>query len=84
MTTLQFASVTDIRKKASSVFKTADSGDDVFLLNHNQPKYVLINYQRYVELMEELEDQADEKVIDQARKTKNPREAWQKFKKRLS
>ncbi len=84
MTLQKFASVTDIRKDATSVFKTADTGEDVFLLNHNQPKYVLLNFQRYTELIEELEDRADVKVIDEARKAKNPKMAWDKFKKRLS
>jgi hypothetical protein len=45
---------------------------------------VLLNFQRYNELMEELEDQADVKVVNEARKARNPKIPWEKFKKRLS
>ena len=79
----QFASVSDVRKNATRVFRYADEGEDVFLLNHNQPKYVLMSFQRYRDVIEELDDSQDLKAINAARQGTGEREPLEKFKKRF-
>lgn len=76
----KFASVTDIRKRTSQVFAQADAGDDVLLLSHNRPKYVLINFRKYSDLMSELEDKQDVKTINKSRKAKSQMIPWADFK----
>lgn len=77
----KYASVTDIRKKTSEVFAQADSGSDVLLLSHNKPKYVLLTFQKFNDLMSEVEDRRDIKIIDRARRSKSRLVKWSDLKK---
>lgn len=79
----KYASVTDVRKKTSEVFAQADSGADVLLLSHNKPRYVLITFQKFNDLMSELEDRQDIKSINKARKSKSKMLGWPEFKKQV-
>ena len=77
----EMVSVADMKTKTTRIFTKVDHGEDIFVLSHNEPKYVVLNYQRFMNLLEEIDDLQDMKTIQQARKSKTQEEAWETFKK---
>lgn len=76
-------SVDDVSNQTSWVFNTVDKGNDVFLVQSNHPKYVVLDYKRFLHMLEEIEDLNDIKAINKCRKSGAETEPWETFKKRF-
>lgn len=77
------ASMTDIHRHAAGVFRNVDFSHDVLLLSRNNPRYVLVDYNRFIKLIENFEDTYAEKLIDKAREAKTESEEWEVVKQQL-
>ena len=52
--------ISDLRRKTSNVLNTIkETGDAVYITQHGRPVAVLVDYERYEQLLAQLEDLAD-------------------------
>ncbi len=58
--TTQIMPISDLRRKTSEVLNTVrETGDAVYITQHGRPAAVLVDYERYEQLLENLEDLTD-------------------------
>ncbi len=52
--------ISDLRRQASQVIKTLQEGSDVvYITQHGRPAAVLVDYEQYEAMLDQLEDLAD-------------------------
>jgi len=59
--------VSDLRRKTSDIIKYVREDDVVYVTQHGRPAVVLVDFERYEALMEQLEDLADRTSLEAAR-----------------
>jgi len=78
------ATMTDMHRHSTKVFKEVDQGHDVLLMNKNNPRYVLMEYQRFVHMLEKIEDLHDIALINESIKSEAETEPLENFLKRFN
>lgn len=63
----QIMPVSDLRRKTSEVISTVQGKSNVvYITQHGRPAVVLMDYERYEQLMAELEDISDQASLESA------------------
>jgi prevent-host-death family protein len=57
---VKIVSVSDLRRRTSAVIEAVHKGgDDVYITQYGRPSVVLVDYERYAQLIAQLEDLSD-------------------------
>ena len=70
--------ISDLRRKTKDVIDAVrDRGDAVYITQHGRPVVVLVDYERYEQLLEQLQDLSDQLSLEAA--TEEPARPYEDF-----